>query len=107
MSIKETSMKLLIALLAAGGLCGCVAYPAPYGAYDGGAYGAYGGSYGYYGNGPYVVQQRPYYYDHRGYRSNGGRDRDRDGIPNRYDRDRDGDGVPNRRDAAPNDPRRY
>jgi hypothetical protein len=97
MSIKETSMKLLIALLAATGLCGCVAYPAPYGAYDGGAYGAYGGSYGYYGNGPYVVQQRPYYYDrhydHRGYRYGG--------------RDRDGDGVPNRRDAAPNDPRRY
>jgi hypothetical protein len=97
-------MKLLIALLAAAGLSGCVAYPAPYGAYDNGSYGAYG-SYGYYGNGPYVVQQqRPYYGG--GYRS-GPRDRDRDGIPNRYDRDRDGDGVPNRRDAAPNDPRRY
>lgn len=34
-----------------------------------------------------------------------GGDRDRDGVPNRYDRDRDGDGVPNRRDRAPNDPR--
>jgi hypothetical protein len=33
-------------------------------------------------------------------------DRDRDGIPNRYDRDRDGDGVPNRRDAHPDNPRR-
>ncbi|MBO9642351.1 MULTISPECIES: hypothetical protein [Pseudacidovorax] len=33
------------------------------------------------------------------------RDRDRDGMPNRYDRDRDGDGVPNRYDARPNDPR--
>ena len=35
------------------------------------------------------------------------RDRDRDGVPNRYDRDRDNDGVPNRADAAPNNPRRY
>ena len=34
-------------------------------------------------------------------------DRDRDGIPNRFDRDRDGDGVPNRFDRAPNQPRRY
>ena len=33
-------------------------------------------------------------------------DRDRDGIPNRYDRDRDGDGVPNRYDSNPNNPRR-
>ena len=33
-------------------------------------------------------------------------DRDRDGVPNRYDRDRDGDGVPNRRDARPNNPYR-
>ena len=32
------------------------------------------------------------------------RDRDHDGIPNRYDRDRDGDGVPNRHDRRPNDP---
>lgn len=35
------------------------------------------------------------------------RDRDRDGVPNRYDRDRDGDGVPNRYDARPNNPNRY
>jgi len=33
-------------------------------------------------------------------------DRDRDGIPNRFDRDRDGDGVPNRFDRAP-DSRRW
>ncbi|MEP7281439.1 MAG: hypothetical protein ABI696_05630 [Rubrivivax sp.] len=39
-------------------------------------------------------------------------DRDRDGIPNRWDRrynprwDRDGDGVPNRRDRHPNRPDR-
>lgn len=31
-------------------------------------------------------------------------DRDRDGIPNRYDRDRDNDGVPNRFDDRPNNP---
>lgn len=34
------------------------------------------------------------------------RDRDRDGVPNRFDRDRDGDGVPNRFDRAP-DHRRW
>lgn len=34
----------------------------------------------------------------------GWRDRDYDGVPNRYDRDRDGDGVPNRWDARPNNP---
>ncbi len=33
-------------------------------------------------------------------------DRDRDGIPDRFDRDRDGDGVPNRFDRAP-DQRRW
>jgi len=33
-------------------------------------------------------------------------DRDRDGVPNRYDRDRDNDGVPNRYDRRPNDPYR-
>ncbi|MES2975210.1 MAG: hypothetical protein V4757_16465 [Pseudomonadota bacterium] len=36
----------------------------------------------------------------------GNRDRDRDGIPNRYDRDRDNDGVPNRYDNNPNNPNR-
>ena len=30
------------------------------------------------------------------------RDRDHDGVPNRYDRDRDGDGVRNDRDRTPN-----
>ena len=35
------------------------------------------------------------------------RDRDNDGVPNRVDRDRDGDGVPNRFDDRPNNPRRY
>jgi hypothetical protein len=36
-----------------------------------------------------------------------GHDRDRDGVPDRYDRDRDGDGVPNRADRRPDDGRRY
>lgn len=45
-------------------------------------------------------------YEYRGYGERdhyrGGRhDRDHDGVPNRYDRDRDGDGVPNRHDRAP------
>jgi hypothetical protein len=42
-------------------------------------------------------------------RGPGGRgwgDRDRDGIPNRYDRDRDGDGVRDRFDRFPNNPNR-
>ena len=34
------------------------------------------------------------------------RDRDGDGIPNRYDRDRDNDGVPNYADRRPNNPYR-
>ena len=34
------------------------------------------------------------------------RDRDRDGIANRYDRDRDGDSVRNRYDRQPNNPHR-
>ena len=34
----------------------------------------------------------------------GFRDRDHDGIPNRYDRDRNADGVPNRCDDAPDKP---
>ena len=85
----------------------------------------------------YWVRERPGYYFHpsrweqrdgRWYLERGGwhreryamRDRDRDGIPNRYDRDRDNDGVPNRVDRdrdndgvpnrvdrAPDNPRRY
>ena len=43
----------------------------------------------------------------RGYRGQGERDRDRDGVPDRADRDRDGDGVRNSRDRRPDDPRRY
>jgi YXWGXW repeat-containing protein len=57
---------------------------------------------GYYYNQPRWVQHG----DRWDYRGGGWsrRDRDHDGIPNRYDRDRDGDGVPNRRDRAPNNP---
>jgi len=33
-------------------------------------------------------------------------DRDRDGVPNKYDRDRDNDGVPNKYDSNPNNPYR-
>jgi hypothetical protein len=47
-------------------------------------------------------------HDNRNYGHDRGRrhDNDRDGIPNRYDRDRDGDGVPNRYDSRPDNPRR-
>lgn len=89
--------------------------------YDGSPYygsSYYGSSYygsPYYGTTPYygygsgvVIEQRPTYIygGTTHYRHRGTRDRDRDGVPNRYDRDRDGDGVNNRRDAYPNDPRR-
>jgi hypothetical protein len=48
----------------------------------------------------------PSYYD-RDYRYGAGyADRDRDGVPNRYDRDRDGDGVPNYADRRPGNPYR-
>ncbi len=47
----------------------------------------------------YRVNQRNYY---RGMRH----DRDRDGVPDRFDRDRDNDGVPNYRDRRPNNPYR-
>jgi hypothetical protein len=49
----------------------------------------------------YRANYRDRYYARRGYR-----DRDRDGIPNRWDRDRDDDGVPNRWDRRPNNPYR-
>jgi hypothetical protein len=105
---KEIRMKLIIGLLAAAGLTGCVGYGGGY--YDGGT--VYGGAAPYYGGG-YYESAPVYIYGSggysRGYRHDGRsyRDRDRDGIPNRYDRDRDGDGVSNRRDAYPSDPRRY
>ena len=45
-------------------------------------------------------------YDRYGYYDRGYYDRDRDGIPNRYDRDRDNDGVPNYADTRPSNPYR-
>lgn len=54
-----------------------------------------------YSNGGWYLQRERW---ERGNRYAYG-DRDRDGIPNRYDRDRDNDGVPNRYDAAPGNPR--
>jgi hypothetical protein len=98
-------MKLLLALMAIAGLSGCVAYGDPYvsGAVHYGSTPYYGGTY--YGHAPYVVERRPYIYG--GSYSRGYRDRDGDGVANRYDRDRDGDGVSNRRDAFPNNPRRH
>jgi len=110
---------LFLPLAAAAALSGCAYYGDPYygsygapGAYYGapaaapGAY--YGSGYGYGYGAPNVSigvvggsYGRGYGGDRRGMR-----DRDHDGIPNRYDRDRDGDGVPNRADAHPSDPRR-
>jgi hypothetical protein len=55
-------------------------------------------------SGPWADLPRSHYPRETRFR---GRDRDRDGIPNRDDRDRDGDGVPNRRDREPDNPRRY
>jgi hypothetical protein len=97
-------MKRLLLSLAAvatlGALGGCAAYGDPYG--YGPGYDAYGYGYaapsvsigvgtGYYGGGYY--RGAPYY-----------RDRDGDGVANRWDRDRDGDGVRNGRDPRPNNP---
>ena len=69
---------------------------------------------GYYYNSPTWVQQGDRWVLtrgtwERGYRDRNAawRDRDHDGIPNRYDRDRDNDGVPNNRDRRPDDPHRY
>ena len=62
-------------------------------------------AYGPYHRPPVIVAPRPIGYGYG--------DRDRDGIPNRYDRvynprwDRDGDGVPNRYDRSPNVGRGY
>lgn len=54
-----------------------------------------------------VTACAPSYYDRPyGPRYHNGYDRDRDGVPNRYDRDRDNDGVPNRYDRRPNNPNR-
>jgi hypothetical protein len=60
---------------------------------------------GYLYHAPHWVQRNNGWYMERGRWGRRG-DRDRDGVPNRYDRDRDNDGVPNRFDSHPNNPRR-
>lgn len=56
-------------------------------------------------HGRWVMRHGGWNRERYAYNSRGG-DRDRDGIPNRYDRDRDNDGVPNRYDDRPNNPNR-
>jgi hypothetical protein len=63
--------KLALVLIAIGGLSGCVAYPVA-GGHD----------------------------EYRGYH-------EREGVAHRAYRDRDRDGVPNRYDRRPDNPRRY
>jgi hypothetical protein len=61
---------------------------------------------GWYGDRPYYRDRDrdgiPDRYERGGRRW----DENRDGVPNRYDRDRDGDGVPNRWDRRPDNPYR-
>ncbi len=103
-------MKLLLLIpLALAGLTGCVAVP--YGYADAGYSQGYAGAYpggAYYGQPTHIYNAPP---AHRHglprQRHDGGRDRDRDGIPDRADRDRDGDGVPNRLDRRGSNPRRH
>ena len=89
-----------LTLIAAGlcaGLAGCVGYVDPYGGY--GAPGSHHGSATVYGP-PSVVVQPPVVvgvpvHPHRGHARPSGRyDRDRDGVPDRYD-------------ARPRNPHRY
>lgn len=101
--LRKTSLTL--GLVAAAALGGCVAYPVGpaynepigYGAPPPVVYGAPPVVYG----GPVYAPAPAYRY----HRPPAMRDRDRDGVPDRYDRDRDGDGVPNRIDRRPGDPR--
>jgi hypothetical protein len=87
--------------------------------YYGYGYPNYGASYGY-AQPAYVYTQPGYGYAQPGYvQPHGGghrhgqwghagrRDRDHDGVPDRWDRDRDGDGVANRFDRRPRNPYRY
>ncbi|MEO6362661.1 MAG: YXWGXW repeat-containing protein [Caldimonas sp.] len=61
---------------------------------------------GYVYTQPTWVNHGGRYHLYRGAWARGGGDRDRDGVPNRFDRDRDGDGVRNRNDRHPDNPRR-
>lgn len=100
--LRKTSLAL--AVLGAAALTGCVAYPVAPGYQEPIGYGApppvvYGAPTVVYGP---AYAPAPVYRYHR---PPALRDRDRDGIPDRYDRDRDGDGVPNRFDRRPGSPR--
>jgi len=112
-------MKLTLkALVAAGILCGAgfigtgsaVAQPMGFSFRAGDVVIAYDN--GYYDrnnrwhNWRHARERNWYRANHRSYYRNWRFDRDRDGIPNRFDRDRDNDGVPNRRDRSPNNPYR-
>lgn len=96
---------ILLSVAACAGLAGCVGYVDPHGGYAGP--GVYSEPAYIYGGPTVQIQSYPAPgYPHRPARDRTYRDRDRDGVPNRYDRDRDGDGVPNRLDPRPNNPRR-
>ena len=146
-------MKIFLAFCAAAGLSGCAVYPSPgydtygydvpppqviqqpvyvYGGGGGAVYRPDGFGYGYprgYSRPyppPVVVvpgQIQPRTFGHGSRPGRGYGDRDRDGIPNRFDRhpnrsdqphrversqrpDRDGDGIPDRVDPRPNIPNR-
>ena len=89
-------MKIFLVLpLALAGLSGCAVYP---------AYGHRGGPVRV---DPVVIVQPAPVLVRPAYRGEHRYDRDRDGVPNRYDRDRDGDGVRDRYDAWPDNPRRH
>ncbi len=91
--------KLVIALLAAAGLSGCVGYLP----YDDGPGRGPGHAPLYRGDDGHFRGDRDRDRDRDHDR---GRDGDRDGVPNRADRDRDGDGTRNRNDRRPDNPYR-
>jgi hypothetical protein len=113
--VMKISLKIL---LAAGMLCGAgMASTTPVNAQPSGFSFRFGDIGMAYDDGYYDRSRRWHSWRHERerdwYRANYGHqyrayrhDRDRDGIPNRFDRDRDNDGVPNYRDRRPDNPRR-
>jgi hypothetical protein len=84
---EKTMKRLAVVLIAVGSLAGCVAYPVE-------------GGYGHY---PYHDR---YGYGERERGPVGHSERQWQPTGERVARDRDGDGVPNRYDRRPDDPRR-